>query len=192
MDKKTPGEQAPVLEKEQGQTQQGQQQVPCEGTVTLTSDEFEQVRQHIEELKQQNDATVTLAQRVQADFENFRRRNACVRANALEEGARDVIGDLLPVIDNFERALASDACGANGEQQWREGVKLVFRQFMDVLSKHGLALIPSDGMFDPELHEAVLQEEAKGKAPGAVVETVQKGYRVKERIIRHSMVKVAK
>lgn len=192
MDKRPPEEQAPVPEIEQDQAQQAREQDPCAGTVTLTSDEFDQVRTHIEELKRQNDATVSLAQRVQADFENFRRRNACVRADSLEEGARDVIRDLLPVIDNFERALANDATGANGESQWREGVKLVYRQLMDALTKHGLDLIPSEGQFDPELHEAVLQEEAEGKDSGTIVETLQKGYRVKERIIRHSMVKVAK
>jgi len=192
MDKRPPEEQAPAPEKERDQEQSAQEQDVCAGTVTLTSDEFDQVRQHIEELKQQNDATVSLAQRVQADFENFRRRNACVRADSLEEGARDVIRDLLPVIDNFERAIASGASGANGDAQWREGVKLVYRQLLDSLTKHGLDVIPSEGQFDPELHEAVLQEEAEGMEPGTIVETLQKGYRVKERIIRYSMVKVAK
>ena len=157
--------------------------------ITLSREEFLQAKDHIDKLQAENATTVALAQRVQADFDNFRRRNASVRSDSLDEGAREVIKTLLPVLDNFERAIAS---AGEVDSQWLEGVKLVQKQMLDVLAKHGLEEIPSDGKFDPELHEAVLQEESDGAENGDILQTLQKGYKVKERIIRHSMVKVAK
>ena len=160
---------------------------PADG-VTMTKAEFLQVKEHIEKLKNEREELVNLAKRTQADFDNFRKRNAAISCESLEEGTRCVIKELLPVIDNFERALQT---GGEGDA-WREGVRLVYKQFVNVLEKNGLAEIESEGQFDPELHEAVLQEEAEGKAEGEIVEVLQKGYKVKNRIIRHSMVKVAK
>lgn len=157
-------------------------------SVTMTKAEFLQVKEHIEKLKNEREELVNLAKRTQADFDNFRKRNASIYCESLEEGERGVIKELLPVLDNFERALQS-----NGEgDAWREGVRLVYKQFVNVLEKNGLAEIESTGQFDPEFHEAVLQEEAEGKAEGEIIEVLQKGYKVKNRIIRHSMVKVAK
>ena len=157
-------------------------------TVTLSREEFCSVRAHIEKLQKEKDDTVQLAQRLQADFDNFRRRNASVHTDSLEEGERNVIKSLLPVLDNFDRALEN--CGdATG---WAEGILLVHKQLLDALHKAGLEEIPASGMFDPELHEAVMQEEVEGAEPGAVTGVLQKGYKVKNRILRHSMVKVAK
>ncbi len=157
--------------------------------ITMTKEEFERVKAHIDGLKQENEKMVALAQRVQADFDNFRKRNAAIHLDSVEEGGRNVIAGLLPVIDNLERAL-SNAEGI--DLNWMEGLVLVQRQLMDTLRKYGLNEIPADGMFDPNLHEAVLQEEAEGAQSGSVLEVLQKGYKVKDRIIRHSMVKVAK
>ena len=157
--------------------------------ITITRAEFEQVKAHIDTLKQENANTVALAQRVQADFDNFRRRNASVAADSRDDGTRDVISGLLPVIDNFDRALQNTEGVSSA---WLEGIKLVHRQFMDTLHKYGLEEIPSDGAFDPNFHEAVIQEDKEGANSGDIIETLQKGYKVKDRIIRHSMVKVAK
>lgn len=156
-------------------------------TYTLTAEEFHAAKAHIEALQKEKDETVALLQRIQADFDNFRRRNATVRAESGEEGKRDCIRALLPVLDNFERAMEhADAC----DEGWREGVALVQRQFCDALSKLGLEEIPADGAFDPTLHEAVAREKVEGRAGGEVLLVLQKGYRVGERILRHSMVKV--
>ena len=157
-------------------------------SVTMTKAEFLQVKEHIDMLKTEREELVNLAKRTQADFDNFRKRNAAVSCESFEDGARGVIKDLLPVLDNFERALQNSGEG----DAWREGVRLVYKQFLNVLEKNGLEEIASEGQFDPELHEAVLQTEAEGKAEGDIVEVLQKGYKVKNRIIRHSMVKVAK
>ena len=157
-------------------------------SVCMTQAEFLQVKEHIDKLKIERDELVNLAQRTQADFDNFRKRNATVYCDSVEEGVRCVIKDLLPVLDNFGRALQNDDEGS----AWREGIKLVYRQLMCVLEKNGLAEIEADGQFDPELHEAVLSCEQEGKEEGDILEVLQKGYKVKDRIVRHSMVKVAK
>jgi molecular chaperone GrpE len=157
-------------------------------TYTLTEEEFETAKKHIETLQKEKDDTIALLQRNQADFDNFRRRNANIRADSYEEGKRDTIQMLLPVLDNFDRAM--DNAGG-GDEAWREGVKLVHKQLMDILSKQGLTQIEAEGKFDPNIHEAVLSEKAEGKESGEILMVLQKGYRVGERIIRHCMVKVA-
>lgn len=156
---------------------------------TLTREEFETARKHVEKLTKERDDTVALLQRNQADFDNFRRRNASVRADSYDEGKRDAIKELLTVLDNFDRAL-DNASADDGS--WREGVTLAIRQLHERLEKLGLSEVASEGKFDPNLHEAVMQEAAEGKETGEILAVLQKGYQVGDRIIRHSMVKVAK
>ena len=156
--------------------------------IQLKREEFLEVKNHIAGLVKERDEMKALAQRVQADFDNFRRRNATVMTDCREEGLRSCIKELLPVLDNFDRAMES----AKGVQNdWLEGVRLVQRQLMETLGKCGLKEIPAEGMFDPNLHEAVMQEAAEGAESGAILAVFQKGYQVNVRIIRHSMVKVA-
>lgn len=156
--------------------------------IQLKREEFLEVKNHIAGLEKERDEMKALAQRVQADFDNFRRRNATVMTDCREEGLRSCIKELLPVLDNFDRAMES----AKGVQNdWLEGVRLVQRQLMETLGKCGLKEIPAEGMFDPNLHEAVIQEAAEGAESGAILAVFQKGYQVNDRIIRHSMVKVA-
>ena len=145
------------------------------------------VKAKLDQLEKEKNDNTALLQRLQADFDNYRKRNATLSMDSLDEGARNVIKALLPVLDNFERAM-----GAAPEGSWADGVKLVQKQLFGILEKNGLEEIEASGAFDPEFHEAVLQEEAEGKESGDIVEVLQKGYKVKNRIIRHSMVKVAK
>ena len=156
-------------------------------TITLTREEFMKVKAKLDQLEKEKNDNTALLQRLQADFDNYRKRNATLSMDSLDEGARNVIKALLPVLDNFERAM-----GAAPEGSWADGVKLVQKQLFGILEKNGLEEIEASGAFDPEFHEAVLQEEAEGKESGDIVEVLQKGYKVKNRIIRHSMVKVAK
>ena len=156
--------------------------------IQLKREEFLEVKNHIAGLEKERDEMKALAQRVQADFDNFRRRNATVMTDCREEGLRSCIKELLPVLDNFDRAMES----AKGVQNdWLEGVRLVQRQLMEPPGKCWLMEIPAEGMFDPNLHEAVLLEAAEGAESGAILAVFQKGYQVNDRIIRHSMVKVA-
>jgi len=157
-------------------------------TVSLTKEEFDQVKAHIETLQQEKDEAIALAQRLQADFDNYRKRNATLRADSFDDGVRDCIKELLPTLDNFDRALEN----AEGvDTGFVEGMKLIQRTLLDALHKQGLSEIPADGKFDPNLHNAVMQQQEDGKEEGDILEVFQKGYEVKGRILRHTMVKVA-
>ena len=160
-----------------------------DGSITLSKAEFDEVHSHIEKLQSEKDETVAFCQRLQADFDNYRKRNATLHLDSVNEGERNVIKALLPVLDNFDRAMDNSE---SIDPAWMEGIKLVERQLTDTLTKLGLSEIEADGKFDPELHEAVMQQESEGSESGAILQVLQKGYKVKDRIIRHSMVSVAK
>ena len=128
------------------------------------------------------------AQRVQAEFENAKRRNATVRTDSLAEGRCEVISALLPVMDNFDRALENIQDAAS-----REGVEMIFRQIETALQGFGCRVVsPLGETFDPNLHNAVMQTPAEeGETPGNIVEVMQKGYTVDDKILRYPMVRVA-
>lgn len=155
---------------------------------TLTAEEFAAAKAHIETITKEKDETVALLQRIQADFDNFRRRNASIRLDSYEEGKRDTVKALLPALDSLERALESIP---EENASWREGITMVYRQMLDSLKKLGLEEIESDCKFDPGKHEAVMREKVEGKESDEIVVVLQKGYRMGDRIIRHCMVKVA-
>ena len=130
---------------------------------------------------------LNLAQRVQADFENFRRRTKATRAEAYEDGAREFIKQLLPVVDNLERAVAQES----SDETLMTGVKLVYKQLMETLEKRGVTVIDRPGeKFDPNLENAVMQGTADEGEPGTVCAVLQKGYRMGDFVLRHAMVKV--
>ena len=131
---------------------------------------------------------LAMAQRVQADFENYRKRNESVRADSFAEGRRDVATVMLPVLDNLERAVAA-AEGA--DEALKSGVELVLRQMNEVYQKLNVTVIDRLGeKFDPNLENAVLQGTAEEGEPGTVCQVLQKGYRMGDRVLRHAMVKV--
>ena len=128
-----------------------------------------------------------MAQRVQADFDNCRRRTRATRAEAFEDGAREFIKGLLPVVDNLERALAQESA----DEGLMTGVRLVYRQLMEALEKRGVTVIDRKGeKFDPNLENAVLQGTPEEGEPGTVCAVLQKGYKMGDAVLRHAMVKV--
>lgn len=152
----------------------------------------ESLQQQLEKAMQERDEYLSLAQRIQADFDNYRRRNKNAIAEAYDAATADVVKAFLPVLDNLERALDS-AKESSSHEAIAKGVEMVVRQFKDVLNKLGVEEIEALGKsFDPELHEAVMRAECEeGVEDNTVVEVLQKGYKYKDRVIRHSMVKVA-
>ena len=127
--------------------------------------------------------------RAQADFQNFKRRNQTARADGYDDGVRETIAAMLPAIDNLERALAA-AEKTEGGEALAEGVRMTLNTLMESLKRFGFEEVPALGEpFDPEKHNAVMRET--GDDPGKVLEVFQKGYRVKDRIIRYAMVKVS-
>ena len=138
---------------------------------------------------EERDSYKDLLQRSQAEFQNFKRRNATVRADAYDDGTRETIFAILPAIDNLELAIKhAEQQGENGAMV--EGVKMTLRLLNDALAKMGLEEVPALGeKFDPELHNAVMREP--GGEADTICEVFQKGYRVKDKMIRYAMVKVS-
>ena len=131
---------------------------------------------------------LAMAQRVQADFDNFRRRNESVRADAFAEGQRSVATVFLPVLDNLERALAVQT--AEGDAL-RTGVEMTLKQMTEVYEKLGVTPIDRLGeLFDPNLENAVMQGAPEDGEPGTVCAVLQKGYLMGKTVLRHAMVKV--
>ena len=146
-------------------------------------------QEELDAAKAKADEYLTLAQRVQADFDNFRRRNESVRADAYNEGIRALAATLLPVMDNLERAV--DAAKDSPDAQLKEGVGLVLRQLGDVFQKQGITPIDRLGeKFDPNLENALMQGAPEDGEPGTVCQVFQKGYQIGKNVLRHAMVKV--
>lgn len=123
-----------------------------------------------------------------AEFENFRKRSEREKQEYFRYALGDIMKDLLPVVDNFDRALESD--GENADVIL-EGVELIHKQLRDVLQKYGLSPIDEAGVpFDPQIHEAVIREEDP-EVPSHTVKILQKGYELNDRLLRPAMVKVA-
>ena len=132
---------------------------------------------------------LAMAQRVQADFENYRKRNESVRADAFADGRRDVAAAMLPVLDNLERAV--DAAADSADEALKNGMGLVLKQMTDIYQKLDVTPIDRKGeRFDPNLENAVLQGTADEGEPGTVCQVLQKGYWMGDRVLRHAMVKV--
>ena len=126
----------------------------------------------------------------QAEFENYRKRMDRVRTDNIRYAAFDVVKEVLPVLDNLERAVEASRTGT--EEQLREGVEIIQKQFRSVLKKQGLSEIETNGQpFDPHVHEAVGRVETDDHPEEQIVEVFQKGYRFKDRLLRPSMVSVA-
>jgi molecular chaperone GrpE len=130
--------------------------------------------------------------RTLADFDNYRRRTKQEMEDAGRYANQKLVTDLLPVLDNFERALQHTEENGGGEAV-REGVLLIHKQLFDTLARHGVEPIEAVGKpFDPQYHEAIMRvEPAPGEEPGTVTEELRKGYTLHGRVLRASLVKVA-
>ena len=140
--------------------------------------------QQIEELQDR-------VRRQMAEFDNFRKRTEKEKAQMFEVGAKSIIEKILPVIDNFERGLASIPEEEAGSA-FADGMNMIYKQLMNELEQAGVAPIEAVGEeFDPEYHNAVMQVENDELESGTVAQELQKGYTYRDSVVRHSMVKVA-
>lgn len=176
-----------------------EEQIPDEGplpgedqgeTVTVSRQELEAASAAFEEAKQQRGEYLAMAQRIQAEFENYKRRNASLRTEAQDEGTRSAIAAILPSIDNLERALAA----AEDASPLKSGVEMTLRGLLDSLAKIGLEPIACEkgDPFNPDLHNAVMTCEASDEvAANCIDEILQRGYKLGDKVIRYTMVRVA-
>jgi len=137
----------------------------------------------------------SLAQRTRAEFENYRKRVERERADTANYAATSFLKEILPVLDNLERAVEAAASSGDdvaGDDQLRQGVEIVTKQFRDTLVRQGLSEVEAEGApFDPHVHEAVHKVETNEYPGGTVVSVLQKGYTFKGRLLRPAMVSVA-
>ncbi len=128
--------------------------------------------------------------RLQADFDNYRRRVRLDQESAAKYRAQSLIENILPALDNFERALHLDTVD-EGAKQLLKGMEMIYRQITDALKSEGLEVIEAVGQqFDPNFHQAVMQVEDSNFDSNVVTEELQKGYKLKDRVLRPTMVKV--
>jgi molecular chaperone GrpE len=146
-----------------------------------------------DEVRRQRDEYYDLLLRKTAEFDNYRKRTDRERLTLAEAAASDLIKELLPLVDDMERALKADAT-ADSAGAYRRGVELIHRQLMDILRKRGVTPIEALGAdFDPHLHQAVTYDPADdGQRDGEIIEEFRRGYMLGDRLLRPSMVKVAK
>lgn len=152
------------------------------------ADEIIELKKQIESQKVQIDETEDRLKRVAAEFDNYKKRNTKERDRMYNSLIADIISNFLPVIDNLEKAVETET----KDEEYKKGIELVLKQFKDVLTARGIVEIEAVGnTFDPEFHEAVssVQDETKGEKE--IVQEYRKGYKIGDRVIRHSMVVVA-
>jgi molecular chaperone GrpE len=150
-----------------------------------------ELQQDLDQARSENEELKDRLVRAQADFENYKRRMQREKEELAVYANQKLILNLLPVLDNLERALTTAA--SPGDEKLRQGVELTARSFRELMGKEGITAIEAVGQpFDPNVHEAVMTEESTEQEDGTVLFEFQKGYRLGDRVIRPSMVKVCK
>mgnify|MGYP001046721459 CR=1 FL=1 len=145
----------------------------------------------LDELRSQLDEQQQRLLRLQADYDNFRRRTRQEKEDFAKYASSEVVEKLLPVLDNFDRALAAGRSG-NDYEALIKGVDMIYRQFKQVLEQVGLSEMNAVGQpFNPEYHNAVMKVEDEEHEEGIVLEELQKGYMFKDKVLRPAMVKVS-
>lgn len=154
-------------------------------------EDVQRLKEALEAKAKEADEYLNLAKRIQAEFDNFRKRTQKEKEDLVKYGNEQLILAMLPVLDNLERAAAIEVNDAN--KAIIDGVNMVINQFRKVLSDFNVKEIQAEGKpFDPYKHHAVMQVEDSGYESNTVVEVLQKGYELNDRVIRPSLVKVAK
>lgn len=162
-------------------------------------DEGEALEEELEQEEDEPTCEEKLAQindkylRLNAEFENFSKRMEKEKYQAMSYAHERFSGDLLPVLDALESALNSSSQESEVSlESMKQGITLTVEKLLKVFEKHGIETIETEGKFDPNLHNAIMQTESEEHESGQIVQTLQKGYKIKERILRPAMVQVAK
>ena len=145
----------------------------------------------LQQAKKESEENYQRLLRAQADFDNFRRRTQKEKEDLAKYASQKLIEEIVPVLDNFERAMATKP-GTPEVESFAKGMDMIFRQLQQVLEQEGLQAMNTVGeAFNPEFHQAIMQVESDEHEEGIVVEEVQRGYMLKDRVLRPAMVKVS-
>ncbi|NET56778.1 MAG: nucleotide exchange factor GrpE [Symploca sp. SIO2E6] len=165
---------------------------PDDGVIETLTQEKEALKAQLEELTQQYDSLKSQSMRIAADFENFRKRTGKEKEELEQQIKQVTLMELLPVVDNFERARSQLKPQNDGEMSIHKSYQGIYKQLVDCLKRIGVSPMRPEGKeFDPNLHEAVMRESTDEYPEGTVIEQLQRGYFLSERVLRHAMVKVA-
>lgn len=148
--------------------------------------EIEEMKNQLKEVEDKAERYLDKFKRTMAEFDNFRKRTQKEKTKMYTDGVVETLVKILPVVDNFERALDHET----SDKEYSDGIELVYKNFIDILEKMGVEEIKCE-KFDPEYHNAVMHVEDDNFGENEIIEVMQKGYVYNERVIRHSMVKVA-
>ncbi|MGI5873312.1 MAG: nucleotide exchange factor GrpE [Bacillota bacterium] len=185
---KAASEDVTAAETDEAETEDTQSEAAPESEAEEASaPDAEELKAEIEALKEEIAEKDDRHLRLQAEFDNFRRRTLREKDDLRQNATADLLGDLLPVLDNFDRALVHAE-----ESPVLEGIVMVQRQLMDILERAGLSKAGEVGeAFDPKFHDAIMQEEREGTEAGVILEVLQPGYKLHDKLLRAAMVKVS-
>jgi len=147
-----------------------------------------ELEEQLAEVERERDEYLNDLKRVAADFENYRKRVARDQEGLVARAHERLVKELLPVLDDLERAL--EAAAQHEEAKLEEGVRLVHRELVEALAREGLVEVETDGQFDPHVHEALVSQPSE-QEDGSVIEVLQKGYRLGDRVLRPARVVVS-
>lgn len=189
-----------AINKDQDQTIQTEQQQNGDAHESLPPADIQELaeeskggvsRQEYDRVSQERDALLDRLARLQAEFENYRKRNAREQAEFRDYAIADAVKNFLPVLDNFELALRTQNT-ETGDQALRSGIELIRKQMTDAFARLGVQVVPAQGQtFDPRVHEAIEMVESSDHGDHEVIEELQRGYKLKDRLLRPAMVRVA-
>lgn len=154
--------------------------------------ELARLQKELDEVNEQSANNKDGWLRSQAEFVNFRKRKEREQAQTFQNATGRVIKQILPVLDDLDRALANQPNSSDDAAEWIAGIELVYRKLLSTLELEGVSVMETEGQdFDPNIHEAIAQEENPDYESGKIIEEIQKGYLIGERVLRPALVKVA-
>lgn len=164
-----------------------------DANATATQDEvLDRLVNELKEARQQADEAIDQALRAKAELQNFRRRKERESSERVAQANANLLREILPVLDDFERAFANVPASISGEEQvWVEGFRLIERKLHTILERQGVTPIESSGEFDPNLHEAISMEPSDDVPSGEIIAEVQRGYKLNDKVLRPARVRVA-
>ena len=177
-------------EAEEVKAEEAEEKAESETAEEAGAEKEDDAKKAEEEAKKAEEAESERYMRLMAEFQNYKKRAAKEKTDTLQYANEKIVGDLLPVIDNFERALATETDDLEG---YAKGMQLIFEQFKKALENAGLEEIKAmDEDFDPNVHNAVMTDNIEDKDDGKITKVLQKGYKLRDKVVRPSMVAVNK
>lgn len=178
-----------AIESEQNNSENESSDAEENNSNSNSEDEIQKLKSELEKADNLSKDYLNRLQRTMAEFDNFRKRTITEKASMYDNGVKDIVEKLLPIVDNFERAVETES---EKDNAFFKGVEMILKQFKEIMTSIGVEEIEAVGeKFNPNIHNAVMHIDDENYGENEVVEQLQKGYKYKEKVVRASMVKVA-